>query len=73
VPLVPELFEQGVVMPNAAGTLSTAARFRERAAECNKLASSSFDKDVEAQYRSLAEQYAKLAESEEVQPPGHTG
>jgi hypothetical protein len=59
-------------MPNAAGTMSTVRRFRERAAECVKLASASFDKDLEAQYRSLAEQYAKLAECEEVQQTDHS-
>ena len=58
-------------MPDAAGTMSTVMRFRERAAECIKLASASFDKDVEAQYRSLAEQYVKLAECEEVRQTGY--
>ncbi len=45
--------------------LDTAARFRERAAECVKLAAASIDADVEDQYRRLAEQYVKLAECEE--------
>jgi hypothetical protein len=52
-------------MPNYINTMDTAARFRERAAECIKLAAASIDPSVEAQYRSLAERYAKLAECEE--------
>lgn len=44
----------------------TAAQFRERAAECSRLAAASIDADVEAQCRTLAEQYVKLAECEEV-------
>ncbi len=51
-------------MPNYTNH-DTAARFRERAAECIKLAAGSIDADVEAQYRTLAEQYVKLAECEE--------
>ncbi len=43
----------------------TAARFRQRAAECVRLAAGSIDAHVEAQYRTLAEQYVKLAECEE--------
>ena len=52
-------------MPENTSTQNTAVRFRERAAECMKLAAVSFDPSVEAQYRSLAEQYVKLAECEE--------
>ncbi len=51
-------------MPNYANH-DTAARFRERAAECIKLAAASIDADVEVQYRTLAEQYVKLVECEE--------
>ena len=53
-------------MPNISTTVDTAARFRKRAAECVELAAASIDPSVEAQYRTLAEQYVKLAECEEV-------
>lgn len=43
----------------------TAALFRQRAAECVKLAAVSIDADVEVQYKAMAEQYVKLAECEE--------
>ena len=51
-------------MPNHTDN-DTAARFRERAAECVKLAAASIDASVEAQYRTLAKQYVNLAECEE--------
>jgi hypothetical protein len=57
--------QTGSVMPDNTNTMNTAARFRERAVECIKMAAASFDPNVEAQYRSLAEQYVKLAECEE--------
>ncbi len=50
-----------------------AARFRERAAECVKLAAGSIDADIEAQYRTLAEQYVKLAECDECASQERTG
>ncbi len=50
-------------------SMDTAARFRERAAECVKLAAVSINPSVEAQYRTLAQQYAKLAECEEELSP----
>ncbi len=53
--------QQGGIMPNYIHH-DTAARFRERAAECVRLAAASIDADVEAQYRTLAEQYVKLAD-----------
>jgi hypothetical protein len=52
-------------LPDNTNTMDTAARFRERAAECVKLAAVSIDPNVEAKYRTLAERYAKLAECEE--------
>ncbi len=59
-----QTFERGGIMPNYTNH-DTAARFRERAAECVRLAAASIDADVEAQYRRLAEQYVKLAECDE--------
>ena len=45
--------------------MTWAAHFRERATECTKLAETSFDETIEANYRLLAERYLKLAEAEE--------
>ena len=45
--------------------LTWAAHYRERAAECAKLAEGSFDERIESHYRYLAERYIKLAEAEE--------
>ena len=52
-------------MPNNTNTTNSAARFRMRAAECAKLADGSIDPNLEARYRTLVEQYVKLAECEE--------
>lgn len=60
-------------MPNNTNAMDTAARFRERAAECVKLAAVSIDPSVEAQYRTLAEKYVKLAECEEEVSPERLG
>jgi hypothetical protein len=46
-------------------SLTWAAHYRQRAAECIELADNSFDPSIEAHYRSLAGRYIKLAESEE--------
>ena len=56
-------------MRNSTNAENTAARFRERAAECVKLAASAIDPSVEAQYRSLAERYMNLAECAEMVSP----
>lgn len=65
MPSVATNSKRGGIMLNYSNH-DTAARFRERAAECVRLAAASIDVDVEAQYRTLAEQYVKLAECEEV-------
>jgi hypothetical protein len=46
-------------------SLTWAAHYRQRAAECIELADNSFDPGSEAHYRSLAGRYLKLAEVEE--------
>jgi hypothetical protein len=46
-------------------SLTWAAHYRQRAAECIELADNSFDPGSEAHYRSLAGRYIKLAEAEE--------
>jgi len=46
-------------------SLTWAAHYRQRAAECIELADNSFDPSIEAHYRSGAGRYIKLAESEE--------
>lgn len=48
-----------------------AAHYRERAAECAKLAEASFEEEIEAHYRYLAERYIKLAEAEEAYDASH--
>lgn len=45
--------------------ISRVAHYHERAAECIKLADGALDHTVEAQYRSLAQCYIKLAECED--------
>jgi hypothetical protein len=46
-------------------TLNRPSQYQERAAQCIKSANDSFDQDMEARYRLLAERCLKLAEREE--------
>jgi hypothetical protein len=47
---------------------SRASRYRDRAAECHRLAGSTSDTQLRAHYTEMAEQYLALAEAEELVP-----